>query len=308
MRVIIIFPKKFFSREQLDKLNKHNLQFIEGKNIDLDKLGELYQEKDLILAIDPTYAKGDWESLPPERIKRMKGLKALCLTTTSFSWVDGERLAEMGIIVTNTPGKSTNAVAEFNIFMMFSLLRKTSLVVKNDWVMDYDRFLNQEVKGLTAGIIGLGNIGTRVAELCKGIEMNVCYWNRSKKNVPYQAASLEELFDKADVVFNTIATLPELKGFINKDLLSCLKKTAIIISTSDTHVFDEEFILNRVRKGNLGGYAFESSEKKLWNYKGNIMVFPEQAYYTLETLKNTARIVTETILSVIDGKPINRVN
>ena len=54
----------------------------------------------------------------------MKGLKALCLTTTSFSWINLEEMKKLGVIVTNTPGKSTNAVAEFNIFMMYTLLRK----------------------------------------------------------------------------------------------------------------------------------------------------------------------------------------
>lgn len=308
MRIVIIFPQKFFTKEQLEKLGKYDLKFVEGKNIDLDQLEHLYKKGDLILSIDPTYTKEGWNSLPVERVKKMKGLKALCLTTTSFSWVDVKKLAEMGIIVTNTPGKSTEAVAEFNIFMMFSLLRKIPFIAKNNWIMNYDNFLNEEAAGLSAGILGLGRIGTRVAELCQGIGMDICYWNRSKKDTPFESVSLEELFEKSDVIFSTIATSPELKGFINKDLLSKLKKTAIIVSTSDIHVFDEEFILEQVEKGDLGGYAFESNEKKFTEYKENVMVFPEQAYYTLGTLKNTARIVTDTILSVIEDKPINKVN
>lgn len=309
MEIIIIFPEKFFTQEQLSKLNKYDLKFVEGKDIDLEKMEELYKGDDeLILSLDPTYLKGMWGSLPVERVKRMKGLKALCLTTTSFSWVDGDKLRKLGVIVTNTPGKSTNAVAEFNIFMMLSLLRRLPLVARNKWKMDYDNFLNEEVRGLTAGIVGLGQIGARVAELCEGVGMKVCYWNRSKKDVPFKSVSLEGLFHKSDVVFNTIATPPELKGFLNKELLSKLKSTAIIVSTSTTHVLDEEFALKQVKKGNLGGYAFESNEKDFNDFKGNVMVFPEQAYYTRTTLENTARIVTDTILSVINGNPINRVN
>jgi len=98
------------------------------------------------------------------------------------------------------------------------------------------------------------------------------------------------------------------KGFINKTLLSKLKKTAVIISTSDVHILDNEFIIKQIGKGNLGGFAFENTTKKITDYKGNIMVFPEQAYFTTGTMKNTTRILTETILSVITGKPINRVN
>lgn len=238
----------------------------------------------------------------------MKGLKALCLTTTSYSWVDLQKLKKLGVIVTNAPGKSTEAVAEFNILMMLSLLRKLPLIIKNNWQMDYDSFLNDEMKGLTAGIIGLGSIGTRVAELCQGLGMKVCYWNRSQKINSFEAVELADLFNKADVVFNTIATPPELTGFINQDLLAKLKTSALVISTSNTSVLDENFIIDQVKNGRLGGYAFESMDKKLTDYDGNVMIFPEQAYYTKGTLLNTATIVTETVLSILEGKPINVVN
>jgi len=308
MNIYIIFPKKFFTKEQLDSFKGHNLKFIEGKKIDLEKIPQFFHEKEYILSVDPTYLKDGWNAFPIERIKRMKGLKALCLTTTAFGWVNGKELAKLGIILTNTPGKSTEAVAEFNIYMMLSLLRKTPLIVKNSWKMNYDNFINGELKGLNAGIIGLGKIGSRVAELCRGLGMNVSYWNRSKKKSPYKGVSLKELFEKSDVIFSTVATSPELKGFVNKDLISKLNKKAIIVSTSDTHILDVDFILKQVEKGNLGGFAFESSEKKITDFKGNIAVFPEQAYYTLGTLENTARIVTETINSVLNKKPINKVN
>lgn len=308
MTIKIIFPKQFFTKEQLQKLGKDRVEFFEGKDIDLEKIDNLFASEPYILVVDPTYLKDHWDAFPLDRVKRMKGLKALCLTTTSFSWVDGVNLKEMGIIVTNTPGKSTEAVAEFNIFMMFALLRRLPLVAKNDWQMNYDEFLNEEATGLTAGIVGMGKIGTRVAELCQGLGMNVCYWNRTNKQTPFKAETLEGLFAKADVVFNTLATPPELKFFLNKDLLATLKESAIIVSTSDIHVFDEAFLISQVEKGKLGGYAFESRAKQFTEYKGNIMVFPEQAYFTRGTLFNTARIVTETVVSVIKGEPINRVN
>jgi len=308
MKIIIIFPKRFFSKEQLKDLEKYDTKFIEGKNIDLDKIEDLYKDEEFILSVDPTYLKNDWSALPIERIKKMKGLKALCLTTTSYSWIDTKKIAEMGITVTNIPGKSTEAVAEFNIFMMLFLLRKMPLIIKNDWKMDYDNFTNEELIGLNAGVLGLGKIGSKVADLCKGLGMNVSFWNRSRKDSQYSNLSLEEIFERSDVIFSTLATQPSLKGFINKDLISKLNKKAIIVSTSDIHIFDEEFISEQVAKGNLGGFAFENVSKKLTDYKGNVMVFPEQAYFTTGTLKNTTRILTETILSVIKGKPTNKVN
>lgn len=307
MKIYVIFPKRFFSEELLKKLSRFDVVFIEGKDIDLEKIPALFNEKH-ILVVNPTYLKDNWNAFPVERVQRMKGLKALCLTTSSFSWIDTKKLAEMGITVTNIPGAPTEAVAEFNIYMMFSLLRKLPLIVKNGWKMDYDNFLNEEIKGSTAGILGLGRIGSRTAELCKGLGLDVIYWNRSKKVSDYAQVSLEELFEKSDVVFNTLATSPELKGMANKNLLSKLKENAIIVSSSDIHLFDEKYILEQVENGKLGGFAYESRDKKIADFKGNVMVFPEQAYYTLGTQQNRARIVADTIISIFEGQPINKVN
>lgn len=310
MKIRIIFPKEFFTQEQLKKLNQYDLKFIEGKNIDLDKITDLYGQEELIFSVNPAYVEDQWECLPLERIKRMPGLKALCLSTTSYSWVDIAKLKQMNVLVTNAPGKSTNAVAEYNIYLMYALLRKLPLILKNNWQMDMDKFLSIEAKGLSAGIIGLGQIGSRLAELCQGNGLKVCYWNRSQKKSKYQSASLEKLFSNSDIIFITLATPTELTGFINQKLLRRLKKTAIVISTSDTHVLDEQFILKQVTKGSLGGFAAESNdqEKHFNKLKGNVIYFPEQAFYTRETQQRTAQILTDTILSIIKGKPINLVN
>jgi len=268
----------------------------------------LFANDQYILVVNPAYLKDSWTAFPIDRLQRMKGLTALCLTTSSFGWVDTKKLADMNIIVTNIPDAPTQAVAEFNLYMMFSLLRKLPLIVKNNWKMDYDNFLNNEVRGLKVGIIGLGRIGTKVAELCSGLGLDVSYWNRSKKDSSYKSVSLEQLFVKSDVIFNTLATPPELKGLINQDLLSKLNETTIVVCTSDTHVFDEAFILSQVAAGKLGGYAFESNEKKIGDFQGNVMVFPEQAYFTLGTQRNRAKIAIGTVLSIINNKPINKVN
>ena len=140
----------------------------------------------------------------------------------------------MGIVVTNIPDAPTEAVAEFNIFMMLSLLRKLPLVIKNDWKMDYDNFLNGEVRGLTAGIVVFGRIGQRTAQLCQGLDMKVCFWNRSKKSSPFTAVDLETLFRESDVVFNTLATPKELKGFLDQNILSKMKNRQLTQPVSVT--------------------------------------------------------------------------
>ena len=66
--------------------------------------------------------------------------------------------------------------------------------------------------------------------------------------------------------------------------------------------------MNQIAQEKLGGYAFENKDKKITDYKGNVMVFPEQAYYTLGTQLNRGQIATDTVLSILKGNPVNKVN
>lgn len=79
MKIKIIFPKKFFTSEQLHKLNGNDIEFIEGNNIDLDKIDGLFSEEQYILVVNPAYLKDHWEAFPIERIGRMKGLNRYVL-------------------------------------------------------------------------------------------------------------------------------------------------------------------------------------------------------------------------------------
>lgn len=291
----------------MQEISDADVTFIEEENIDLEDKDFLFSEKPYILVPDPTYLKDEWEAFPTDRVKRMKGLKALCLTTTSYSWVDIGALKKLGIVVTNTPGKSTNAVAEFNIYMMLTLLRKIPLIAKNEWKMDYKKLLNEEAKGKKAGIIGLGNIGTRTAELCSNLGMDVFYWNRSDKECEYAYMQPEKLVTTVDVLFNTVATPPEMRNFLTNKHIDSMKKTALIVSSSES-IYDQDYVISRVEKHKLGGFAAENQSESFKKYKGNVMFFPEQAYFTRGTLENTARILTESIRGVLDGKVVNRVN
>jgi len=307
MKIFIIFPKKYFNKDLLSQFNKNDVVFIEEDSVDLELKKFLFEDEDYILVPDPTYLKDDWEAFPVERVKRMKGLKALCLTTTSYSWVELEELAKLGVTVTNTPGKSTNAVEEFNIYMMMTLFRKIPLIIKNGWKMDYKNYLNEEIKGKTAGIIGFGNIGNRTAELCSQLGMDVIYWNRTKKESKFKYLEPEDLLKNVDVLFNTVATPPEMRNFLSTKMIDRMKKGALLVSTSES-IYDQEYVIKKVEREELGGFATESHSEDFSKYKGNVMFFPEQAYYTRGTLENTARIVTETVKSILDGNPINKVN
>lgn len=309
MKIVILNSRERFRKEDLEKLDNRGTVFYENKNNKLEDIKELKATDPVVLVVQPSYIEGTWNGLPLEKLRKYPSIKAICLSTTAFGWVPFKELKELGVIVTNVPGKSTDAVGEYYVFIMVALLRKLPLIIKKDWdSSNIPERLGTNASGLKVGIVGLGKIGSKIADLCSGYGMDVWYWNRSKKHSRYKAVSLEELFKTCDVVFFTITSDENTKGLISNSLIDSMKITAIILSPIDSKLFDKKYILDKVAKGELGGFGFESSEEKIGDFKGNVFAAPEVGYYTYQTLDNESRIMTDSIISILDGKPVNAVN
>ena len=129
MKLIILSPNihLIFSHEQKQKLEKvfDVLWFSESQK--LDDVLELQSHEEKIVAIDPDFC--DWK-ITRENLEKMKGIKAICLQTTAFHYIDTDYLKEKNIPVTNLRGFSTNAVAEQAFAMTFALARKIPIVLR----------------------------------------------------------------------------------------------------------------------------------------------------------------------------------
>lgn len=119
---------------------------------------------------------------------------------------------------------------------------------------------------------------------------------------------LDELCSQADVIFLTTLADDSTKGLIDKKKIDLMKKTAIILSPIDEIAYDRDYILEKVAKGELGGLGFESSEKTIESYEGNVFCVPEIGYYTKQTLDNEPRTMSDSMISILEGKPKNVVN
>lgn len=309
MKLIILNSKDRYRPQDLKKLEDAGAIFYEQKENKLEDIKEMYEREDFVLGVQPGRVEGVWEGLPWEKVQKLKNLKGLCLCTTAYGWVPFKELGEIGVPVTNVPGKSTDAVAEYYVIMMTALLRKLPYVIKNNWSHSYEQeVLGTDAKGLTVGIIGLGQIGGKIADLCKGYDMNVIYWSKNKKDCPYEYKEIERVCKESDVLFITTVADDSTANLIDKAKIESMKKTAIILSPIDTKVYDKALILDKVAKNELGGFGFESDHEKITDFKGNVFPAPEIGYYTQQTLDKESQIMTESILSVLDGKPVNAVN
>ncbi len=306
MRVVILSPDKdlSFVKDLQKKLGTKVSVVVKTTPQPIIQIAELQDQEEKILALDPDFV--DWK-FPKECIDTISNLKAICLQTTSFSYIDGGYAAEQGIPVTNLRGFSSRAVAEFAIMMMIGAARKLAVVIKDGFVQDFVKHQGVELQGKRVGIIGLGNIGKNFAELCKGMGMDVVYWSRSARDERFTCIELEELIKTSDVVFPAMAGNKETEKIITDELLSSLKQTAIFVSISHK-LYNHDLILHMVKEGRLYGYAFEEDNGNPAKYAGNVLALPAIAWATDRSRSVNRQVWTESIVNAVAGNYPNRVN
>ena len=186
-------------------------------------------------------------------------LKLVCVTATGTNNLDKEYLAKRGIEWRNVAGYSTETVAQHTFALLFFLMEKLSYydnyVKSEQYVGDvmFTHFSNvfHELNGKTWGIIGLGNIGRRVAEIAKLFGCRVIYYSTSGKNnnADYERVSFEELLAQSDVV-SVHAPLDEnTKGLMNYDAFSKMKKSAIFLNLGRGPIVVEQDLADALKEG-----------------------------------------------------------
>ncbi len=304
MNIYITYKKTFFTENQIKHLENYaNLIFLESY-FDLDEAEYLQDNTEKILMVDPKWYK---RNMRKEHISKIKNLKAICINTTAFDWIDWQYCKDNGIIVTHTPKYSTDSVAEYAIFLMMCLAKKLPIQIKTNYKMEYTHeMLNAEIRNKTVGIIGLGTIGTRVAELCDNLGMKVIYWSKSPKENKYEKVEINDIFEKADFIIPTFSINEETRKIITDDRIKMMKGNSLInIIINPTEIYNHKLVLERAENNEIN-YAFEIYDNKTLNdYKGNIMATAPYAFYTKESIDRLVDLWCNNTISVLENKPQN---
>ncbi len=305
MEVYIISKKEDFNEQQIERLNKlGKVVFIEQVGVDFNTCEFMNSNEEKIIALNPDYT--NWK-FPDEVIEKIPNLKGIVLQTTGYSYIDLDFCKQKGIVVTNIPKYSTDAVAEYAVFLMLAVARKLPLQIKNGFKESFTKSMLQiQTRGKKAGILGLGTIGTKIAETLKGMGMEVAYWSKNTRNDKFKYEELEDLFATCDFIFPAFAVNGQTKLIITDELINSMKKTASIISIIGTDIFNLNTLLNKINANEIYGIAFEKSNEDIANYEGNVMVTSPYAWYTKESFKNLIEIWT-TVMESFKNTPINQV-
>ncbi len=307
MKIYITYTKNSFTEEQIEELEKIGKVYFLEKVFALDKAPYLEDDEEKILLVDPDWYNWDMNKEHLGKIKKLKKLKAICLSTTAYDWINLKYCRNNHIIVTNIPKYSTDSVAEYAIFLMMCLAKKFPLQLKKNLKMEYSQeMLTTEIRNKTVGIIGLGTIGSRVAELCSNLGMNVLYWNRTNKENNYKNTDLETIFTNADFIFPMFATNDETKKIISDKLINKMKDNAFInVINNPKEIYNHPLMIELAEQGKIS-YAFEIyNNENMYKYKGNIMTTSPYSFYTKEAIERLVAIWCENTISIINGKEQN---
>lgn len=176
-------------------------------------------------------------------------LKLVCVTATGTNNLDKEYLNKRGIAWRNVAGYSTESVAQHTFAMLFYLLEKLpyydNYVKSEKYVNDvsFTHFAKafHELSGMTYGIIGLGNIGRRVADIAKVFGCRVIYYSTSGRNSQpgYERVSFDELLEQSDIVSIHAPLDENTLGLMNKEAFAKMKKSAILLNVGRGPIINE---------------------------------------------------------------------
>ena len=290
-------------------LTEAQKELLKGKFDDVMILEEanfeplLSDEGEKVVALDPDIV--DWK-FKNETIDKIPNLRAICLETTGYEWVDCGYCAKKGIAVTNVPHYATNSVAEKCVMMAMALAKKLPLFEK-EGKMNWDaEFVGEDMFGKPTDIIGFGAIGHALARKLEGIvgREEICYYSRQQDDPDYHYMDFDKMLDRSEYMFVTISKNPESLALFD-DLSKFNPKTKVIIVANG---FEDVALrmAQMVEDGKLGGVAFESDDLSK-KYNGNVFVTPYNAYYTRESLEKMFEIWVQSMLAAAD-EPINKVN
>ncbi len=241
-------------------------------------------------------------------------LKLINILATAYGTVDLAAAAERGIPVCNLGGYSTESVAEFTIAAILEHIRGLEIGKQRGRAKNYseDGIAAREIKGAVFGVVGLGSIGKRVAELAGGFGADVRYWSRSKKDSPFIYEDINTLLGHADFLSINLAQTKDTEKFFNAEKINNLKKGSVIANTAPMELIDIDALANRLKKQDMTFILDHSDEMtaedldKISLYE-NCIFYPPMAYITEEARNSKKQMFVGNIQSFLDGTPKNLV-
>lgn len=219
--------------------------------------------------------------------------------------VDVAEATARKIRVVNAPGSNAATIAEHTLALMLMLMRNlyqsVEKVKQHDWNWR-NQYAGDELNGKTLGILGMGNIGKRVAKLGEAFGMKVLYWSRTTQNLP-----MEELLKQSDIVSLHLPLTPQTNEIIGAAQLALMKPTAFLINTARGALINHAALLDALNANTIAGFAADvlPDEPPVENVSivqhPHALITPHTASLTAATYQRMCLLTVKNVLAILGG-------
>ena len=257
-----------------------------------------------------------------KEMEQMPHLVYIGVLATGYNVVDVEAAHERGIIVSNVPAYSTESVAQMVFAHLLTVTNRTEHYAQENrngrWTKNKDfcywDFSHVELSGKLFGIVGLGNIGQRVAAIAHAFGMRVCaYTSKPEKLLPsyVEKKPLMELFSECDIISLHCPLTTDTRHLVNSQTLQNMKPSAILISTGRGPLVDDEAVAAALANGRLAAFCADvltEEPPKMTNpllSQPRAFITPHIAWATKEARIRLLQVAIDNVRSFLNGHPQN---
>lgn len=246
-------------------------------------------------------------------------LKLISQTGRSGNHLDLAEATRRGVIVTFTPTDNGMSTVELTLALILAVLRRIPLVDRKMRQEQWPAIPGHNLAGKILGIVGLGRIGTKVAQIGQMFGARALATGKTLSDERARAAgarrvSLETLLAESDIVTVHVPLRPETRGLIGEKEIALMKREAILINTSRGPIVSEPALAKALQEERIGGAGIDVYDQEPlpmehpFRRLDNIVILPHRGYATVEVLRERYELALSNILSFLDGKPVNLLN
>lgn len=252
-------------------------------------------------------------------LQQLPQLRMIAVCGIGYDSIDLQAATDHGIVVSNIPGRTATVVAEHAFALMLAVARKLSFMTEQLRQGYWPGDLGISLMNKRVGIIGTGNIGTRMIELCRGFGLSVSAWSfnpdqKKAARLGFDYMSLPQLLMSSDVVSLHCRLTPESRNLLGHDQLQSMKPGSILINTARAAIIDTHALVAAINSGHLFGAGIDvydiepiTTNDPLLTCR-NVVLTPHSADQTQEGLDLLTLGCVENIKAFLNNAPRNVVN
>ena len=310
MKIVIIEPlgieKENVEKISQENLSEHEIIYYDTRVTDEAALIERAKEAEILVVANLPLNRNVLSACPH--------LKLISVAFTGIDHLDVDYCKEKNIMICNSVGYSTVAVAEEVFGMIIALYRHLLASDERTRHQQTKDGLNLlEMAGKTIGVVGAGEIGQRVIKIAQAFDLKVLCYSRTKRMIQgVEFVDLDMLMKESDIVTLHIPATPATHHLIDADKIALMKKEAVLINTARGTIVDSEALAEALNNHKIAGAGIDvfemeppiPSEHPLLNAKNTILA-PHIGFATKEALVKRADVVFENIKKYLAGDPQN---